>query len=248
MNYGDSIHSDVESLALQKAFAELTPEERTAVLRELGSADAYTSLRSMVLKVRSELAADAPLLQPRAASRDSLRMMVEGRAQRNRPLLLADKCRAAMKRRIPLSYSAAAVVAAVAATLFLYRPSEPAPVQKIVYVERPVAVPQPIAQADIAAPVQPAVDSAVRKAVDGVRRHTGTRPAPVGAVIRDTALRAVASVANTVATTLPGAPRNEYIGLGNLPQLNVQARGRTLAEDSSLSRLVRPLSLSDDTL
>ncbi len=246
MNYCDSIHDDVEALASQKPFGELTSEERETVLHALGSADAYTSLRSMVLKVRSGFAADMPNLEPRASSRESLRRMVEARAPRQRRVPFVEKCRAAVHRRIPLSYSAAAVVVAIAATMLLTRPADqPAPATKIVYIERPAAATQPVVQhADVQSSDQRHTDSVLRKAVSHASKGSDNRS--VSTVLRDTAREAVAIVVRSVSTSLPGSIRNEFVGLGNLQHLHTQSKGRTLAEDSSLSRFVRPFS--DDTL
>lgn len=246
MNYCDSIHDDVEALASQKPFGALTSEERDTVLRALGSADAYTSLRSIVVNVRSEFSADMPNLEPRASSRDSLRRMVEARSQQPRRILLADKCRAALNRRIPLSYSAAAVVAAIAMTLLLNHSAEqPVPVTKIVYKESPAAV-QPMAQHAVVPDQseQNTSDSVLQTVVNHVRK--GMEAHLVGTVLRDTAREAVAVIVRSVSTSLPGSVRNEFVGLGNLQHLHAQPKGRTLAEDSSLSRFVR--TFSDDTL
>ncbi len=245
MKYCDPISDDVEALASRKAFGELTQDERLAVLRVLGSADAYTSMRSMVLKVRAEFTVDIPRLEPRSSSRDSLRRMVEGRAQQQRSIPLVDRCKAAISRRIPVPYSIAAVVAAIAVTLLLHSPSEQStPAQKIVYVERPVAVPQPVAHQASEQQVQPGTDSILHKTLHHVRKSVEARS--VSAVIRDTAREAVAAVVRNVSATLPGSLHNEFVGLGNLRHLRVQPKGRTLAEDSSLSRFARPFS--DDTL
>lgn len=246
MKYCDSIHDDVEALASQKAFGELTPQERDVVLRTLGSADAYTNLRVMVTSVRSSLAADAPQIEPRVASRDALRRMVESRAAYSPRVLLADKCRAALRRRVPVAYSAVAVVAAVALTLFLHRPSTPEAPARIVYVERPVPGNTSLKHSVAALPVvQLAADSVVRKATVRLRKHSEGRS--LAAVIRDTARQSVGALVRTVAaSTMPGSSFNQYVGLGNLPQLQVQLRGRTFAEDSALARFRRPFS--DDTL
>lgn len=252
MNYCDSIHDDLEALASQKTFGELTPDERASVLRLLGSADAYTGLRSTVMMVRSELAADAPRLEPRAASRANLRAMVEqrgGHSQNVRTIPFADRCRAAVNRRIPVAYSAAAVIVAVAATLLLRPADQPSGTPKIVYIDRPVEVERVAAVQQVgAAEVEDnrVVDSSIRKAITHLPK--GSEARSVGAVIRDTARETVAAVVKTVSTTLPGSTRSIFVGLGNLYQLEVQAKGRTLADDSSLSRFTRRVSLSEDTL
>lgn len=222
--------ADIEELALRRFFDELSPEEKADVLSSLGSAEAYNNLRSTLLRTREELALEAARIEPRAGTRTALLEAMQAR-QKNAAVAKLTRLTRILTYRLPAYQLAAAVVVTIAAVLLLNKPAAQTPPQmpQVVYIEAK----QPVAQIDREELIQRVVDSLKedlsREIHAGASRRVGGRIAR-----RDTAQNIYPAADRRVTTQ--ERPDNIFIGLGNLPQLSVQKKGRTLAEDSSLSK------------
>jgi hypothetical protein len=227
--------ADVEELAMRRFFDELTPDEKTQVLVLLGSAEAYDNLRATLLKTREELALESVRLEPRTGTRTALLHAMQAR-QKSTAVTIPTRLTKILTYKLPAYQLAAAVVVAIAAVLLLNRADVQTSSQmpQVVYIEAK----QPVAQIDREELIQRVVDSLKEDlsrefhAGAATVRRTGNR-----FVHRDTA-QDVYPASDTRIATQEARPNNVFIGLGNLPQLGVQKKGRTLAEDSSLSKFM----------
>lgn len=234
----NAIHfTDIEELALHRSFGELTPEEQAAVLIHLGSAGAYDNLRSTLLHAREELALEQVRLEPRAATRTALLQAMQAR-QKSRSEPVTARLTKILTYRLPAYQLAAAVVVAIAAVLLLGRAPEPGVQQappQIVYIEAK----EPTVQIDREELIQRVVDSLKEDISRELRSEATTRRTHRRITHRDTVrdVRPVAAGQSEVDIR----QGNVFIGLGNLRQLDAQKKGRTLAEDSSLSKFMTPV-------
>lgn len=191
--------------------------------------------------IRKALKEEPPSLVPRAESRDALHaaMVSSGRsAGARKRSWLGDL----LSYRIPLYQPAAALgLLLVIAGVYLMGREEGMR-DRIVYLPTPAAgVQEPVVQIDTEAIVQRVVDSLkeefARSAESSPVRAVSAqrlekRPRRRGV---DSALRASDGRKNgpRSATT---AEDNRFVGLGNMPQLDRQRRGKSIAEDSTIDR------------
>lgn len=234
---------DMEALAADRAFAELTPEERRMVLAELGSEEAYTAMRTVILHARAALAPAAGDPVPRPESRARLRSALHQRSRAQTAWSLERM----LNFRVPV-YQPMLLGAAVVIFFLLWGGG---PFNSLLPVrERVVYVPLHDTVVRTAAYEQPVIDEEriVRRVVDSLTRElerrnkTGSqgsryrrgRKDAVEEILPQSTPDPYQSERNTKAT-------NIYVGLGNLPGLNAQRRGKTFAEDSNAARFATPV-------
>lgn len=235
---------DMEALAADRAFAELTPDERRVVLAELGSEEAYTVMRSVILTARAALApaADDPLPRPesRAMLRSALRQQSRARTVWSLERVLSF--------RVPV-YQPMLLGAAVVIFFLLWGGG---PFNSLLPVrERVVYVPLHDTVVRTAAYEEPIIDEEriVRRVVDSLTRELERRRKAGrqnGTRYRRERREMVEEMPPQSAPDLyqperNGKPANIYVGLGNLPGLNAQRRGKTFAEDSNAARFATPV-------
>lgn len=243
---------DIEALAAERWFSELTDAEQQDALSELRSAEAYDAVRATILRSCEALAPDIADPLPRAADTADLRAAMRQRAAyiaAARPSLLARL----LEYRVP-AYQPALLAAAMLVLFLVWRPqpgsvvpAEEAVHEKIVYV--------------------PVVDTAVRgednendrldrekivqEVTDSLLRALDQRERKGGRVasLKSRDVRQ-APVADMPVRYSDGDERNRegldahsnvYVGLANLPQLDVQRKGKTFAEDSGAARFNAPV-------
>lgn len=234
-----TIPLDVEELALHKTFRELTEEEYTLVLQQLGSASAYTTLRSTLLAVQEHLAVDSKRVQPRPDIRARLAYALQ--EKHRKPSVFASVrawVRSVATYKLPVWHTAAVGVAVLVGVLLLPQKhqqtaQEAAP--RVVYVQAA----EPTAHLDKEEIVQRVVDSLKEELTQQIRVQVAKeyQTEHHRALLLDTAREIVSAVLKSMETHHHEGVNN-FVGLDNLPQLDVQKKGRTLAEDSSLSRFV----------
>lgn len=227
--------ADVEELALRRFFDELTSDEQASVLVFLGSAEAYDNLRATLLRTREELALESVRMEPRAATRTALLQTMQAR-QKNTRATIPARLTKILTYRLPAYQLAAAVVVTIAAVLLLNRTDMQTPAQmpQVVYIEAK----QPVAQIDREELIQRVVDSLKEDLSREFHTSASTARRAGNRVIRRDTAQDIYPVADRRVSTQEVRPDNVFIGLGNLPQLGVQKKGRTLAEDSSLSKFM----------
>jgi hypothetical protein len=230
--------NDIEALALDFEFDQLSDTRQQRVLTALGSEHAYTQLRTTLLATRATLTDPATLPQPAPHIRRDLHNALRQRKA------TAGSTESSLARvvgfRIP-AYQAALGMAALVVVMFLFRdepsiprPSQPVVREKIVYM-------QPTAPSSTAI----SRDAIVREVIDSLRAEFQKQQAAI-----TTQRVAWRERRRTSRDTTPASPRqmtrrnmtsqpdreNQFVGLANLPQISVQKRGKTLAEDSAFSR------------
>lgn len=233
-------HLDIEELARRKTFRELSEEEYAFVLRELGSASAYTTLRFTVIAVQEHFVVESEQLQPRPDTRTQLLYALQ--AKHRKPSVFAALqawAHSVFAYKIPVWQTATVGVAALAIALVLPQHEQPVqpPEPRVVYVQ--AAEPAAAVHIDKEDIIQRVVDSLKDELTQQIRvqvakeYHTERHRA----FLRDTAREIVTAVLRSMEENgVVGV--NNFVGLDNLSQLGVQKKGRTLAEDSSLSRFV----------
>ena len=233
---------DIEALAGERWFSQLTPTEQREALAELRSAEAFDAIRAAILESRQVLApADADPL-PRAADVADLRMAMMRRAGRiaaERPSLLARL----LEYRVP-AYQPALLAAAMVVLFLLWRPQSQPPVQIPVVQEKVVYMPVADTGArdaeyerlDREQIVQEVTDSLLRE-LDRRERKEGRLASRSERTRRPVAEKPPHSDENDSRShEAIDARANVYVGLANLPQLDVQRKGKTFAEDSGAAR------------
>jgi hypothetical protein len=233
----DMIDPALEAMMMRSPFAELAPDEQRAALDAVGSAAAYDRMRATFIGVRSVLAAAPPSLAPRRSTLDSLHRAMKAAEPRRAPMF---SLAGLLGRAVPLykPIAAFALVLVVAAVYIAGRESGVR--ERVVYIQSPATA---VAQVDTEAIVQRVVDSikaelgrggepaTVLNASNGARitprRGRGRRGA-------DTSF-GIAQRRGAVAT-VPVVEGNQFVGLGNLPGLDRQRRGKSIAEDSTVGR------------
>ncbi len=237
---------DIEALAGDRWFSQLTPTEQREALAELGSAEAFDAIRMAIMGSREALAPAATDPLPRPADVADLRMAMMRRAGRiaaERPSLLAQL----LEYRVP-AYQPALLAAAMVVLFLLWRPQQQPPVQVPVIQEKMVYM--PVADTGVRDAeyerldreqerqkiVQEVTDSLLRE-LDR-RERKGERLASRGErTTRRAAGRPLPADQNDNRShdAIDSRP-NVYVGLANLPQLDVQRKGKTFAEDSGAAR------------
>ncbi|MDB5033916.1 MAG: hypothetical protein JWQ98_1157 [Chlorobi bacterium] len=245
MNRPDEFRrDDIESLAVGRRFEDLTGEERELVLRECGSRDVYDRMRGALLLTRRELSVAEPGPVPRPDIRSELHAALRSRAARTPSRFSAGLVRI-FAHRVPAYQVAVAAMTIAGLVIMFGRNGRMAvPRDRIVYVRTTDTAAR---NNELEATLENVVDSLrdeLRRSRESdnkaVRLASATSISPRrarqegGAPERvPMAQRQVIMSSNRVLEHQPG--RNQYVGLDNLPGLEIQKRGRTLAEDSSLS-------------
>lgn len=234
---------DMEALAADRAFAELTPDERRMVLAELGSEEAYTSMRSMIVSARAALAPAPGDPFPRAESRAVLQAALRQRSRAQR----TGRLEGMLSFRVPV-YQPMLLAAAVIIFFLIWGGG---PFSSLMPVrERVVYVPLHDTVVRTAAYEEPVIDEEriVRRVVDSLTRELERRSKEKqgGARSRRSRKEEVREMVSQSAPDLyqperNGKAANVYVGLGNLPGLNAQRRGKTFAEDSNAARFATPV-------
>jgi hypothetical protein len=229
---------DLDALALAHPFADLTESQKALVLSRLGGEEAYARLRSLLLMTRRELLDESTTIEPRPEIRSALHAALESRRHRATPrrLSLGDL----LGYRVPAYTAVAGFATAIVLAVMLGRADVAQPPvvrERIVYM--------PASQTRLVAADR---EEIVRRVTDSLKaelaKESDARPpmrvatAPVrsprhgnrGAGVRHAPGSASPRPA---APTSPIASDNQFVGLANLPQLDLQKRGKTLAEDSS---------------
>jgi hypothetical protein len=248
---------DIEALAGERWFNELTPGERHEALAELGSPEAYDGIRSAILRARTALAPDMADPIPRPADTADLRAAMRRRAERMasaRPSPLARL----LHYRIP-AYQPALLAVALLLFFVIWRP-QPAVQEKIVYLPATDTATRVADQGNGDQIAGSAIDRAeekldrekiVQEVVDSLTRELDRRERKESrmAALRARSERRGAAGDEQLRADENGeqdqrrsdAPANAYVGLANLPQLDVQRKGKTFAEDSGAARFAAPV-------
>lgn len=238
---------DIEALAASRSFAELDPQERRAVLAEVGSEDAYEAMRAVIFGARESLASAGEEHLPHPWSRSALHGALRARVEREaarRPGIIATL----LNYRLP-AYQPALLAAVVALVMVWRGGNEPVPVsvperERIVYVPVHDTVERTSdAALDEERIVQRVVDSLTRELEKRERRREAqmalrSRRGNPKEHIADPRHREEELPDMEPKTSAP----NRYVGLANLPGLDVQRRGKTFAEDSNAARFTVPVS------
>jgi hypothetical protein len=230
--------NDIESLALDFEFGQLSTTEQQGVLAALGSEHAYTRMRTTLLATRAALTDPATLPQPAPHIRRDLHNALR---QRN---AAAGSTGSSLARvvgfRIP-AYQALLAMAAVVAVMFLFRdepnlplPSQPVVRERVVYMQLAASSSTAISR-----------DAIVHEVIDSLRaefqkQQAAMKPQRVvwrerRRTQRDSTPASPKQMARRNTTPQPDR-ENQFVGLANLPQISVQKRGKSLAEDSAFSR------------
>jgi hypothetical protein len=237
--------TEIETWAIEHDFDALTPEQQWFVLEKLGSKEAFARMRRSLLAAGSALAAERAELVPAPATLVNLREAMD-RRKRTRPSVAMGESLLGriLSWRMP-AYQAALGAVAIAALVFLLRPAAPQVPTHI--VERIVQVP---VQTHDTVRVQTLDDATIRRITDSAREEMRALLAATRREESHRALRTGRDV--TVQSPAPNdrepeqeqpasaspqsSGRNRFVGLANLPQLDVQKRGKSLAEDSAFNR------------
>jgi hypothetical protein len=229
-NYQQMSQGDIESLAMTRTFAELSEEERALVRAHLGDEEAYTRMRMTIVAAGRTLAAEGERLEPAPGIRSAAHAAMAGR--RKRAPLLGGFLSGIASYRVPLYQPTLAALAAIM-VVFLVRPEprEGPARERVIY--RTVAA--------SVAPVD--TEEIVRRVVDSLRGEL-ERPAQVRTVVvhdgrRGDSSKSALAPRDSAEPRQDAAPRgNMFVGLANLRQLEIQRRGKNLAEDSAGSRFM----------
>jgi hypothetical protein len=236
---------DIDALALDREYGELSEAERNMVAEALGSEEAYTRYRHTLLLTGREMTlADAP--EPASHIRRDLHGVM--RQQNRRTAEVFSPLSRLLMLRIP-AWQAGLAMAFVAVVMMLSsgqpQPSTPQVIERIVHVPAPSApTPASTAAIDRDELAQQIADSIIEK-VRAEMRTEGPRQAQQHVHrkrARDTSSEPVPAVASSEPVRQSD---NRYVGLANLPQLASQKRGKTLAEDSAFTRFT--VSMRRDT-
>jgi len=238
-----SMNMDLEALAARYDFADLQPDERHAVLAELGSEDAYDGMREIILRSRASLAPADDDPRPRPDSHVALRAALKERhaARSSWSIERLLTYRVPIYQPTLLALAAIVVIlawrgfdereiAAVAGERVVYVPVHDTVVRTAGYEEREI---------DEELIAQRVVDSLMRELERRGRERGGSvrsrsaRREPIGETRPD--------FADAADTGRGVAASNRYVGLDNLPRLQSQRRGKTLAEDSGATRFSTPV-------
>jgi hypothetical protein len=239
----DMIDPAVEAMMMRSPFGGLAPDEQRLVLETLGTPELYERMRTAIIASRGALAEAPPSLVPRAATLDSLHGAIASRRRKPAPARRFS-LGALFTRPVPL-YQPAAVFAMLAIVVGVYllgRESGGSGVrERIVYVERPAApVAAPMVGLDTEAIVQRVVDSIkgeiaraipVQASGASARGRNRERRPRRGEWV-DTSM----NVAHYKPEQAMEEEGNRFVGLGNLPGLDRQRRGKSIAEDSTIGR------------
>lgn len=227
---------DVEELALHKTFQELTEEECTFVVQQLGSARAYNALRTTLRSVQQHLIEESDALQTRPDIRTHLLFALQEKHRKPPVLKLAMVwLRTLLAYRFPVWQAATMAIVALAAVVWLPQ-WERATTEKpprVVYVRAA----EHRAHIDEDSIVQRVVDSLKEELTQQIRIQVAKEYQIESnrMLLRDTAREIVTAVLKSMEIH-ESSGENNFVGLGNLPQLDIQKKGRTIAEDSSLSK------------
>jgi hypothetical protein len=232
--------NDIEALARELEFGQLSAMQQQAVLAALGSEHAYTHLRTTILAAHAALTDPATLPTPAPHIRHDLHEAL--RQHRAASASTQSSLARAVGFRIP-AYQAALAMGAVIVMMFMFRdePTLPQPTQMPVR-ERVVYV-QPAASSSTAI----SREAIVREVIDSLRaefqkKQAAMKPQRVVWRERRRSQRDSTPAEPRQMTRRNVAPQpepdrdNQFVGLANLPQISVQKRGKTLAEDSAFSR------------
>jgi|GEM_PF-2568466 len=229
---------DIEALAMNKTFGDLTEQERAFVVAHLGGAKAYEEMRALLMTTRRTLMAEGEMLEPRETIRAAAHAAMRARSGRRPAHAIWGALARAARYRVPVYQPVTGALAAFAVLLLLHGATlEPQPRERIVYRE----IAAPAAAVD--------TDEIVRRVVDSLKEEL-ERPAQVEVrtvVVRsDRPATAPGSPEESTADTAErrarrpsaAATENRFVGLANLPQLDAQRRGKNLAEDSAGSKFM----------
>jgi hypothetical protein len=234
----DMIDPELEAMMMRASFDALSAEEQKVVLASLGSAELYARMRAALVGARSVLASEGAPVTPRPATRDALHAAMKARHQGAKPARF--RFAGVLALRVPL-YQPLAALALAAVIMLVYLGGRQSGVrERIVYLQSPAA---PAVQVDTDAIVERVVDSlkgefaraadsdsrATDVAAGGARGHAGR--SKMIQKIADTMIRLARQ-----APPPPAVQSNRFVGLGNLPGLDRQRRGKSVVEDSTLGR------------
>jgi hypothetical protein len=228
---------EIESLALHYSFDELTADQQALVLSHLFSGEAYERLRTLLLATRSELLAESRTIEPHAGIRSDIHAAMQARQR----IAAAPgfSLHDLFTYRVPAYTAAAGFALALVLAVLLGRSTvrqQPVVQERIVYVPAVDTQSVDMEKEEI---VQRVTDSLKEE----LRKQFAVQPArlPVRAR-RPNRMNIATQPASTVPVLRAAAPAtsgNRFVGLANLPQLDVQKRGKNLAEDSAFSRFRR---------
>jgi hypothetical protein len=231
-HYQQMGQDDIESLAMTRTFAELSEKERALVTAHLGDEEAYTRMRMAIVAARRTLTTEGEALEPAPEIRSAAHAAMAGR--RKRTPVLGGFLGSIAGYRVPLYQPTLAALAAIM-VVFLVRP-EPR--------EQPVR--ERVIYRTVAAAVAPVdTEEIVRRVVDSLRGEL-ERPArvEVRTVVvhdgrREDSSKSALAPRDSAEPRQDAPPRgNMFVGLANLKQLEIQRRGKNLAEDSAGSRFM----------
>ena len=256
------MHSgDIESWATSSAFDELTPEQQRIVVGELGSPEAYQTMRVTLNSTRAELRRTQRVARPDHAIIDNLHATMRGKHAVARETLLSRL----MSLRVPV-YQAALGAAAVAFLLLMLRPAQqispPIVTREIVEVPARDTIVlsadsqgekrESVAERDaLLAGDGPGASGVIRggraafqsaahstKSSRDSRDHATASHERREPADRDAmhSGRRLGSLTSTPADMIDVGRRNHFVGLDNVPLLAHQRRGVTLSEDTAYRR------------
>lgn len=235
----DSSDHEIDALALDHSFDELTRAERDRVLARLGSEEAYRQLRSVLLMTRRELHQESRTLEPRPEIRADIHAAMRERraASARRRLTLGDL----LSYRVPAYTSIAGFAAALVLAVMLGQSrldDWPIVQERIVYVPAGDTHLVEIDKEEIVRRVTDSLKAELaRKPVEQPALRASSEPTahPARPQKRSRNRASQPDTESAQQTPSPVSPStgNQFVGLANLPQLDVQKRGKNLAEDSN---------------